>query len=69
MEGIDQYGGWFLSSLLTCASMTDEAPFKDLLVHGFVVDEEGKKMSKSIGNVVDPQQVIFGDGGQVRNMC
>lgn len=68
VEGIDQYGGWFLSSLLTCASMTDEAPFKDLLVHGFVVDEEGKKMSKSIGNVVDPQQVIFGDGGQIRGV-
>ena len=42
--------------------MTGRAPFKHLFVHGFVVDEEGKKMSKSIGNVVDPQRLIFGDG-------
>ena len=68
VEGIDQYGGWFLSSLLTCVSLTGKSPYKDLLVHGFVVDEEGKKMSKSVGNVIDPQRVIFGNGKKVRHV-
>lgn len=60
LEGLDQYGGWFLSSLLTSVALTDSAPYKSLVVHGFSVDEEGKKMSKSLGNVVDPDTVIKG---------
>ena len=50
--------GWFQSSLLTCVAATGAAPYKTVLTHGFVLDERGVKMSKSIGNVVDPQLVI-----------
>ena len=50
--------GWFQSSLLTCVAATGTAPYKTVLTHGFVLDERGVKMSKSIGNVVDPRSVI-----------
>ncbi|XP_068212857.1 isoleucine--tRNA ligase, mitochondrial [Palaemon carinicauda] len=62
LEGIDQFTGWFQSSLLTSVAMTGKAPYKNLYVHGFTLDEEGKKMSKSLGNVVDPN--IITDGGK-----
>jgi isoleucyl-tRNA synthetase len=57
LEGSDQHRGWFHSSLLTGAMLDGRAPYKALLTHGFVVDGEGKKMSKSKGNVVAPQKV------------
>jgi isoleucyl-tRNA synthetase len=57
LEGSDQHRGWFHSSLLTSAMLNGGAPYKALLTHGFVVDGEGKKMSKSKGNVVAPQKV------------
>lgn len=58
LEGSDQHRGWFQTSLLTSMGSTGDAPFKMLLTHGFVNDGDGKKMSKSIGNVVSPQDVI-----------
>ncbi|CAH2057017.1 unnamed protein product, partial [Iphiclides podalirius] len=61
-EGVDQLTGWFQTSLLTSLALTGEAPYDSLFVHGFVVDERRRKMSKSVGNVVDPQDVISGDG-------
>ncbi|DBA71778.1 TPA: hypothetical protein ACH3X2_011042 [Trebouxia sp. C0005] len=60
LEGSDQHRGWFQSSLLTCVAATGSAPYKSVLTHGFVLDERGVKMSKSIGNVVDPRSVIEG---------
>ena len=57
LEGSDQHRGWFQSSLLTSIAMNDTAPYKAVLTHGFTVDADGKKMSKSIGNVVYPQKV------------
>ncbi|MBT6080211.1 MAG: isoleucine--tRNA ligase [Gammaproteobacteria bacterium] len=58
LEGSDQHRGWFQSSLLTSVAMHGEAPYKEVLTHGFTVDKDGKKMSKSLGNVVAPQKVI-----------
>ena len=58
LEGSDQHRGWFQSSLLTSVATTGKAPYKIVLTHGFVLDGEGKKMSKSIGNVVVPQEII-----------
>jgi len=58
LEGSDQHRGWFQTSLLTAVAALGKAPYKAVLTHGFTVDEKGKKMSKSLGNVVDPQQVI-----------
>jgi isoleucyl-tRNA synthetase len=58
LEGSDQHRGWFHSSLLTASMMDGRAPYEALLTHGFVVDGEGKKMSKSKGNVIVPQQVM-----------
>jgi len=58
LEGSDQYRGWFQSSLLTSIATQEKSPYKSVLTHGFVMDGEGKKMSKSIGNVVTPQEVI-----------
>jgi isoleucyl-tRNA synthetase len=57
LEGSDQHRGWFHSSLLVSSMMDGEAPYRSLLTHGFVVDGEGRKMSKSKGNVVAPQEV------------
>ncbi len=58
LEGSDQHRGWFQSSLLTSVAMHGEAPYRQVLTHGFTVDAEGRKMSKSVGNVVAPQQVM-----------
>lgn len=57
LEGSDQHRGWFQSSLISSIAMKDEAPYKQVLTHGFVVDGNGRKMSKSIGNVVAPKDV------------
>ncbi|TAM09654.1 MAG: isoleucine--tRNA ligase [Nevskiaceae bacterium] len=57
LEGSDQHRGWFQSSLLESVAMLGRAPYKSVLTHGFTVDEQGRKMSKSVGNVVAPQQV------------
>lgn len=58
LEGKDQHRAWFQSSLLTGLVLENSAPMKEILTHGFTVDEQGKKMSKSLGNVVTPQQII-----------
>jgi len=58
LEGSDQHRGWFQSSLLTSVAMHGEAPYREVLTHGFTVDKDGKKMSKSLGNVIAPQKVI-----------
>jgi len=58
LEGSDQHRGWFQSSLLTSVAMNGHAPYKECLTHGFTVDKDGKKMSKSLGNVVSPQKVM-----------
>lgn len=58
LEGSDQHRGWFQSSLLTSVAMYGHAPYKQVLTHGFTVDADGRKMSKSLGNVVAPQQVL-----------
>lgn len=60
LEGSDQHRGWFQSSILTSVATQQQAPYKTVLTHGFVLDEKGVKMSKSIGNVVDPMSVING---------
>lgn len=60
LEGSDQHRGWFQSSLLTSVATNGYAPYKTVLTHGFVLDEQGRKMSKSLGNVVDPAIVIEG---------
>lgn len=60
LEGSDQHRGWFQSSLLTSVAVSGIAPYKAVLTHGFVLDEKGNKMSKSLGNVVDPREVIEG---------
>ncbi|XP_068624965.1 isoleucine--tRNA ligase, mitochondrial [Battus philenor] len=60
-EGVDQLTGWFQASLLTSLALTGEAPYESIFVHGFVVDDKKRKMSKSIGNVVDPITIINGD--------
>ncbi|MBC1520464.1 isoleucine--tRNA ligase [Listeria aquatica] len=58
MEGSDQYRGWFNSSLTTAVAMTGEAPYRNVLSHGFALDGEGRKMSKSLGNTILPGKVI-----------
>ncbi|MEW6166518.1 MAG: isoleucine--tRNA ligase [Pseudomonadota bacterium] len=65
LEGSDQHRGWFQSSLLTSVAMQGRAPYKSVLTHGFTVDEQGRKMSKSLGNVVAPQQVTRTLGADV----
>ena len=65
LEGSDQHRGWFHSSLLTAVGIKAKAPYKSVLTHGFVVDAKGRKMSKSIGNVVAPKKVINRYGAEV----
>ncbi len=60
LEGSDQHRGWFQSSLLTSVATHNQAPYRTVLTHGFALDEQGRKMSKSLGNVVDPALVING---------
>jgi isoleucyl-tRNA synthetase len=68
LEGSDQHRGWFQLSLLPALGALHRAPFKAVLTHGFVVDEQGRKMSKSAGNVVDPQQEIAKYGADVMRL-
>ncbi|HSX20268.1 MAG TPA: isoleucine--tRNA ligase [Gammaproteobacteria bacterium] len=65
LEGSDQHRGWFQSSLLASLVLKNEAPYKQVLTHGFVVDADGRKMSKSLGNVVAPAQVVNSLGADV----
>ncbi len=65
LEGSDQHRGWFHSALLTAVTTDGRAPYKAVLTHGFVVDGAGKKMSKSAGNVVAPQDVIKQSGAEI----
>lgn len=65
LEGSDQHRGWFQSSLKTSVAMNGCAPYKQVLTHGFAVDEKGLKMSKSLGNVVPPQKVVNDLGADV----
>lgn len=65
LEGSDQYRGWFQSSLLTSVATRGRAPYKATLTHGWVVDGEGKKMSKSLGNVIAPEQIIKQYGADI----
>jgi isoleucyl-tRNA synthetase len=65
LEGSDQHRGWFHSSLLTSVAQHGRAPYRAVLTHGFTVDEKGRKMSKSLGNVVAPQKVIGSLGADV----
>ncbi|MBE1299352.1 MAG: isoleucine--tRNA ligase [Alteromonadaceae bacterium] len=58
LEGSDQHRGWFMSSLMTSVASKGHAPYKEVLTHGFTVDAQGRKMSKSLGNTVSPQQVM-----------
>ena len=60
LEGSDQHRGWFQSSLLTSVAVNNKAPYKSVLTHGFALDENGRKMSKSLGNIVDPSIIING---------
>ncbi len=65
LEGSDQHRGWFQSALLTSVGTRENAPFKNVLTHGYVVDGHGKKMSKSVGNVVAPEEVIKKYGAEI----
>jgi len=65
LEGSDQHRGWFQSSLLTSVAMSGKAPYRAALTHGFVVDAEGRKMSKSLGNVMLPQKVMKNLGADI----
>jgi isoleucyl-tRNA synthetase len=65
LEGSDQHRGWFQSSLLASVGTRGKAPYRTVLTHGFTVDGQGKKMSKSLGNVVAPQEVIKSNGAEI----
>lgn len=65
LEGSDQHRGWFQSSLLTSVATYGKAPYKSVLTHGFVVDGEGRKMSKSLGNGIDPADIIKEYGADI----
>lgn len=65
LEGSDQHRGWFQSSLLASVGTRQSAPYKTVLTHGFTVDGQGKKMSKSLGNVISPQEVIKTNGSEI----
>ena len=68
LEGSDQHRGWFNSSLITSVAINGYAPYKGLLTHGFVLDGEGRKMSKSLGNVIIPQKVMDQYGADILRM-
>jgi isoleucyl-tRNA synthetase len=65
LEGSDQYRGWFHSSLLVGLGTRDAAPYRQVITHGFVVDESGRKMSKSIGNTIEPHTIIKESGTEI----
>jgi isoleucyl-tRNA synthetase len=68
LEGSDQHRGWFHSSLLTGAAIDGRAPYKSLLTHGFVVDAQGRKMSKSLGNGIDPKELADKMGAEIMRL-
>ncbi len=68
LEGSDQHRGWFHSSLLASVGTRQQAPYKTVLTHGFVVDGQGKKMSKSVGNVIAPQDIMDRYGAEILRM-
>ncbi len=68
LEGSDQHRGWFQSSLKTSVAMNDQAPYKQVLTHGFTVDQDGHKMSKSLGNVIEPKKVMSTLGADVMRL-
>ena len=65
LEGSDQHRGWFQSSLITSVAMNGRAPYREVLTHGFVVDGDGKKMSKSLGNVISPEDIMKKYGADI----
>ena len=65
LEGSDQHRGWFQSSLLESCGTRGRAPYEQVLTHGFFVDEQGRKMSKSLGNTIDPQDIIAKNGADI----
>lgn len=65
LEGSDQHRGWFQSSLITSCAIHGKAPYKQVLTHGFTVDQNGHKMSKSVGNVIPPQKVVNSLGADI----
>ena len=65
LEGSDQHRGWFQSSLITALATIEKPPYKSVLTHGFVVDAEGQKMSKSLGNIISPQEIIKHQGSDI----
>jgi isoleucyl-tRNA synthetase len=65
LEGSDQHRGWFHTSLLTSCALTGKAPYRQVLTHGFVVDGEGRKMSKSLGNGIEPQEIMNKYGADI----
>ena len=65
LEGSDQHRGWFQSSLLASVGTRGQAPYKAVLTHGFVVDGQGKKLAKSLGNFIDPQEIINKNGAEI----
>ncbi len=67
LEGSDQHRGWFQSSLLTSIAVKNHPPYRKVLTHGFALDEKGRKMSKSLGNIVDPLVIIEGGSNKKKN--
>ena len=65
LEGSDQHRGWFQSSLLVALATRGRPPFREVLTHGFLIDLEGRKMSKSLGNAIVPQDVIKESGAEI----
>ena len=65
LEGSDQYRGWFNSSLITSVAVNDQAPYKAILSQGFVFDQKGQKMSKSLGNIISPNDIIAQMGAEI----
>ena len=65
LEGSDQHRGWFQLSMIPAMALEDDPPYRELITHGFVVDKNGRKMSKSEGNVISPQEIIAEDGADV----
>ncbi len=65
LEGSDQHRGWFQTSLITACAVAGQAPFRTVVTHGFVVDSEGRKMSKSLGNVITPDKIISAYGAEI----
>lgn len=65
LEGSDQHRGWFHTSLLTAVAMRENAPYKSVLTHGYVVDAQGRKMSKSVGNTISPADIVKNYGADV----